>query len=121
MIKMLRHASLILLCLALVAGTMSMAVARGQASAMSQGGTVIVICTGYGVTSITLDDQGNPVGPVHLCPDCLAGLAAYLPPSPHDLIAIAGPAGQAVLIGNITQPRATEVLVAQARGPPLVG
>lgn len=67
------------LCLALVAGSVTMAVARGQSAALTGAGT-FVICTGYGVTTITLDSDGNPVGPVYLCPDCLAGLAACIVP-----------------------------------------
>lgn len=118
---MLRHLRLILLCLALVLGGMSMGVVRGQAAAVSQGSSTITICSGYGVTTITLDAQGNPVGPVHLCPDCLAGLSAYLPPSLLSLTDFAGPSTQVTPLGHSAHPRAARVLVTRARGPPLVG
>lgn len=121
MFRIVRSISLVLLCLALVAGSVSMAVARGQAAAMSNGGTTIVICSGYGVLSITLDDQGNPVGPVHPCPECLAGLAAYLPPDNPAIAALTGLGERVVAIGLGARPRAASVLVTRARGPPLVG
>jgi hypothetical protein len=121
MLKLFRPLGLVMLCLALVAGSVSMAVARGQAAAMSNGGTTIVICSGYGVLSITLDDQGNPVGPVHPCPDCLAGLAAYLPPDVPALVALVTRGVRAVVIGHNAAPRMAGVLVTRARGPPLVG
>lgn len=112
---------MILLCLAMGLGSVSMAVARGQAVAMSKGGTTLVICTGYGVMTVTLDDQGNPVGPIHLCPDCIAGLASYLPPA---LPVIPPVSLRALNVGSVeaaTQPRAAGVLLTRARGPPLRG
>ncbi|MGO4910375.1 hypothetical protein ACEN2J_18865 [Pseudorhodobacter sp. W20_MBD10_FR17] len=121
MLRIVRPISLVLLCLALVAGSVSMAVAKGQAAAMSNGGTTIVICSGYGVLSITLDDQGNPVGPVHPCPECLAGLAAYLPPDSPTIAALTSAGERVVAIGLSTRPRAADVLVTRARGPPLMG
>lgn len=120
MIRLFRLFSLMSLCLALALGSVSMAVARGQAVALSKGGTTIVICSGYGVTSITLDDQGNPIGPIHPCPECLAGLAAYLPPAVLGLIAVA-PAGERLVAGApVSQLRTAAVLTTRARGPPLI-
>jgi hypothetical protein len=121
MSQIFRLASLTLLCLALVVGSMSMAVARGQSVAAAQAGSTIEICSGYGVTTITLDAQGNPVGPVHLCPDCLAGLAAYLPPNLPPLAAWASTTRRATLAGDHVAVRAAGVLVTRARGPPLLG
>lgn len=105
--------------MALVAGSVSMAVARGQALAMSRGGTTIVICTGYGVMTIALDERGNPVGPVHLCPDCLAGMTTYLPASPVVIVPIVLASERVVLPAQVAQPRPASVLVTRARGPPL--
>lgn len=72
--RLLRLFSGLLLILALAAGSASMAVARGNAAAAA-GGSTIVICSGYGVMTITLDAEGNPTGPILPCPDCLSGLA----------------------------------------------
>lgn len=67
-------------CLALViaATSLTMAVARGQVAV----GDSIVICSGYGAVTITLDAQGNPVGPVHICPDCVLGAMAFVDANP---------------------------------------
>jgi len=119
--RILRLLSLTTLCLALVAGSVSMAMARGQAVAMSKGGITLIICIGYGVKTITLDDQGNPIGPVHPCPDCLAGLSAYLPPGLPALFPIMLPSQNVVAVELAALPRAAGVLVTRARGPPLVG
>lgn len=62
------------LAVVLAVTSVTMAVARAQPT----GGTAVVICTPNGLETITLDADGNPVGPVHLCPLCLA--AADLPP-----------------------------------------
>lgn len=113
-----RSLAMVLLCLALVASSVTMAVARSQAAAMSAGVFTAEICSGYGVTTITLDADGNPVGPVHPCPDCLAGLAAYLPPSLPQPLAAGQKFGKAVVDVRLVLPRLTAVLLTRARGPP---
>lgn len=55
--------------------SVTMALARHQAA----GGETVIICTADGLKAITLDDNGNPTGPVHLCPLCIA--AGDLPPA----------------------------------------
>lgn len=53
-----------------------------------QGTVQIVICSdtpdGSGLASISLDASGNPTGPQHTCPECLAALGAGLLPVPTD-------------------------------------
>ncbi|WP_050527630.1 hypothetical protein [Pseudorhodobacter aquimaris] len=84
--NMFRLMALMALCATLVAGSTSMAVARGQAAALSGGGTTIVICSGYGVMTIALDQRGDPLGNIHPCPDCLAGhIACLIPDQIHAL------------------------------------
>lgn len=75
---MIRPAAIVALCLALVLSSWTMAVARGHAAAP---GSQMVICTGYGLVTVTLDAEGNPTGPVLPCPDCVVTLAA-LPAGP---------------------------------------
>ena len=53
----------------------TMATARGQ----MVHGEAIVICSGYGVVTIVIGPDGEPVGSVHPCPDCTAHLAVVLP------------------------------------------
>ncbi|MEP2030756.1 MAG: hypothetical protein ABJI96_18840 [Paracoccaceae bacterium] len=44
----------------------SMAVARGSAMSMGQ----IVLCTGTGPVLVNVDEDGQPVSPPHICPEC---------------------------------------------------
>lgn len=118
MIRITRLFSTLVLILAFCAGTGVMAVARAQAAGPQ--GQNIVICSGYGVVTITVDAEGNPISPVHPCPDCVAGLAAVLVPSS---LSIAVPLAIARFVPNpkaeiwhVLQP----LYSAQARGPPLV-
>jgi hypothetical protein len=80
---LIRRLFSLLLCLILGLSSGTMAVARGQAS----GGMAVTICSGYGVVTVYLDEQGNPQpggGMVHMCPECLAGLGlAALPAAPR--------------------------------------
>lgn len=64
----------ILLSAILSVTSLTMAVARGQTRVAGE----FVICTGYGITTIQVDENGEPVGPVHLCPDMVLGLMAAL-------------------------------------------
>lgn len=118
MTQMLRLFNLLLLCAALAAASVSMAVARGQAAALPHG-TAVVICTGYGVMTITLDDQGNPIGPVHPCPECLAGLTTYLPPGPIAFDRAQGLGEKLSATAPTPPPRSAARLITRARGPPL--
>lgn len=121
MLKVFRLFGLLLLCFALVAGGVSTAVARGQAAALTKGGVTLVICSGYGVLTVMLDDQGNPVRATHPCPECLAGLGAYLPLGPTAIVPIARPSEKAMLLEPAAQPGAAGALNFRARGPPLLG
>lgn len=67
---MTRRLTLVVLAFLLVLTTQSMAVVRAAPDASGQ----IVLCTGGGVVTVFLDENGNPVGPPHVCPDCLAQL-----------------------------------------------
>ncbi|MFM2356854.1 MAG: hypothetical protein RLZZ528_2590 [Pseudomonadota bacterium] len=60
----------------------TLAQARGQARM----GESFILCTGAGAVVVTLDANGNPTGPAHVCPDMalalLAGVAAAAPVLP---------------------------------------
>jgi hypothetical protein len=47
------------------------AIASAQARHQAAGQHSIVICTGYGLVTITLDADGNPVKRILPCPDCV--------------------------------------------------
>jgi hypothetical protein len=104
-----------LLALVLATTSITMAVAR-SANIATQ---TVVICAGYGATTIELDAEGNPAGPVHLCPECTL---AFITPDPTrllagidgTLVALSRPIGQTQRVN----PSALPLL--QARGPPLL-
>lgn len=63
-----------LLALSLGATSLTMAVARGQARVAGE----IVICTGYGMTTLAVDAAGTPIGRLHICPDMALALLVTL-------------------------------------------
>ncbi len=67
-------------CLAMT--SLTMAVARGQARVAGE----VVVCTGYGVTTLQVDANGRPTGAAHLCPDMVLGMMAALDSWPPALI-----------------------------------
>ncbi|MCU0902013.1 MAG: hypothetical protein MUC82_16225 [Cypionkella sp.] len=101
------------LSVVLALSSATMASARGQ---MVQG-DAIVICSGYGIVTIVLGPDGEPVGSVHPCPDCTPHLAAVLP--------AAGPAAlrpltraEPVRVGQGAVAPAPAAPPPQARAPP---
>lgn len=73
-LRNLRPVLIGLMAMILAVTSLTMAVARGQTRVAGE----IVICTGYGITTISVDETGTPVGPVHICPDMVLGLMAAL-------------------------------------------
>ena len=76
----------LLLAAVMVLTSQSMAVARGGTGPAGQ----IVLCTGTGPVAVYVDDDGQPTGPPHLCPDCaLHLLDAFAAPdiAPAPLVA----------------------------------
>ncbi|MBN8294595.1 hypothetical protein JI664_21660 [Rhodobacter sp. NTK016B] len=66
-----------LLLIGLVLGFVTGSVAMASAHYQMRGAGQIVICTGFGATTITLDANGNPVDDKRiLCPECTPALAA---------------------------------------------
>lgn len=111
--RMRASLSALLLAFVLVFTGQSMALARFMETPSGE----MVLCTGTGPITVLTDDQGDPVGPAHICPDCALGFFAAVDDAPdmplrptgvsrlvHADIAITAPSSRA--------PRAT------ARGPP---
>jgi len=69
-----RLVSSFLLSLVIAVTSVGFASARGQSYDAT--GTVI-LCTAQGIVSVTLDGEGNPVGPQHICPDCVISTMAF--------------------------------------------
>ena len=105
----------LILALLIAVTSQQMAMARGMTKDASG---QVILCTGQGPTVVTLDAQGNPMGPVHICPDCALTVMAFA-----DAPAVV--VHQVVHIQSLTQTpvRKLQPYVfatrAQARGPPL--
>ncbi|WP_133361326.1 DUF2946 family protein [Antarcticimicrobium luteum] len=91
----------------------SMAVARGATDPTGQ----IVLCTGTGPVAVYVDEDGQPTGPPHICPDCalhlLAAVAAPdIAPAPLEISARRQVFAAAALRVS------SRACVRSARGPP---
>lgn len=62
----------ILLALLIAVTSQQMAVARGT---MLDAAGQVVLCTGHGVQTVTIDHHGDPMETVHICPDCAMTIA----------------------------------------------
>lgn len=108
--------SALLLALMLALTSITEAVARSG----SPGVTRMVICSAWGVSTVTLDAEGNPVVPSHPCAVCLAATGAALLP------AVTLPPARPLLAGLRSLPSGAgdaasrPAPVALARGPPAV-
>ena len=67
----------LLLATIVALSSVAMAAARHQPFGVDR----VTLCTEFGLTEVTLDAQGNPVGPMPPCPDCTAPGFAALPAS----------------------------------------
>jgi len=63
------------LALTIALTSVTMALARGQTR---DAAGIMIICSGAGVVSVSVDADGDPVGPVHICPDCALGALAWV-------------------------------------------
>lgn len=111
----IRTALAILLAVVTVLTSQQMAVARGQ----TRVGDQVVICSGYGITTAEVDENGNPVGPVHICPDMVLGIFAALDlPAP----VLQRPEGraEALTLRPTETAKGRTAPAARARDPPVV-
>jgi hypothetical protein len=109
-----RPFSAILLALLLSVTSVTMAVARGQSRVAGE----IVICSGYGFITIKVDQHGNEVDQVHLCPDMALGLIVAIDHAPLIVERPAGRASDLILVEpSLLQSRI--VPQARARSPPV--
>lgn len=61
------------LALLIAVTSQQMAMARGV---MYDAAGQVVLCTGQGTQTVTVDHSGNPIEVVHICPDCALTLVA---------------------------------------------
>lgn len=103
------------LFLALILGltSHSLAMARTMPGPSGQ----VELCTGTGPVTIYVDEDGQPVGRAHFCPDCaLHFLSGVIPPD-VDLERIASCSGLDVCCLSHSAASAPQITAA-ARGPP---
>lgn len=103
----------LLLSLMLVVTSHSMAVARGMPGPAGQ----MVICTGTGPVMISVDEDGQPTGPAHICPDAALSLIQVAFDSPPPAVARTLQTLRFVKAEPALSPGVYE-LAAQARAPP---
>ena len=101
------------LTLMLAFTSQSMAVARGMPSAAGE----IILCTGAGIVSVAVDENGQPVERPHICPDCAMSLFAFVADEP---VLPLRPLGSVEKLSPIQASLAAsaEKIPATARGPP---
>jgi hypothetical protein len=102
------------LILAIVLTAQSLALARGQTMVAGE----MVLCLGGEAVTVTVDAEGKPTGPAHICPDMALGLMAAFQ---HDLpvpVSVQGQ-GRALSVIAAVPVAALAELVPSARGPPL--
>lgn len=99
--------------LALAASSVTMAAARGHTRTAGE----VVICSGYGLTTVTVEAAGRPCGTVQICPDMVLALIAAHSDAPLGLTRPEGQASDLILVeARLTAlPTRAEV---RARGPP---
>lgn len=112
---LLRPLIALFLALTITLTSGAMAVARGNARA---GMGMITLCTGYGPQQVTVDKDGQPVGPAHFCPDC-ALAAFFLPGAPTGTPAVRLVESRLSVRPDIPSSLAIETATPQARGPPV--
>jgi hypothetical protein len=92
----------------------TLAGARGQ----TRTGESVILCTGAGALVVTLDAEGNPAGPAHVCPDMALALLAGVAAGPP-VVPAARPAGSEALTPAPAGPGAPVSLpLGEPRGPP---
>ncbi len=114
MIPAFRPLCALILALVLTLTGQAMAVARGAPGPAGQ----MVICSGSGPLTVSVDARGQPVGPRHICPDCLAGLTVGLLPAADALVRVLDPAAMVWPVVSVHRP-AWRGMGASARAPPV--
>lgn len=101
------------LVLILVLTGHSAAIARGMPGPAGY----VEYCLGEAAVIVPVDDQGNPVGPVHICPELSLSLLDWVAPAPAALPPVTLTVSRAV-VRTQTQDAAIRAVQASARAPP---
>jgi hypothetical protein len=79
----------------------------------------MVLCTGSGPVAVAVDENGQPVGPPHICPDCAMALFHAVGHS-HEAAPRAQARKASLHHGIIARPWTAPSPSPQARGPPVL-
>lgn len=105
----------VLLSLVVAVTSQQMMVMRGQNMAVGE----MILCTGQGPVSVSVDENGQPTGPAHICPDCALSLLDFAPVSQHDPIFAAAQLSLTWVPHSVTSTRHAKPNTC-ARGPPVL-
>lgn len=111
----IRSICLGLLAFVLLITSQQMAMARGELRTVSG---EVILCQGGVAVTVQVDDQGQPVGPVHFCPDCVISFFVDLPLADVSCSRGLGRA-EAVILPTFTRNISAEQATPSARGPPI--
>lgn len=100
----------------IIATSGAMASARGMAVDASG---EIILCTGTGLISVQVDAEGQPIGPMHYCPECALGaLMAVATGASVPVPDVASSQVQFISQNSVIAPHFA--LLSTARDPPIV-
>ncbi|EEW56646.1 conserved hypothetical protein [Ruegeria sp. TrichCH4B] len=112
---LLRRYTALLLAAALLLTGHSAAASRFARDATGQ----VILCTGTGPVTVYVDENGEPTGAPHICPDCITHILD-LAQSPMVFLAPAAVTRQAHRLPSRAQSDVATERTARARAPPLV-
>lgn len=103
------------LALTMALTSVSLAAAHAQAPM----GEWVEVCSADGTGTVLVDARGNPVTPMHLCPDCVAALAALDLPAHSPGASRPVTRAERLAPAPLTRAEGRAAPPAAARGPPL--
>jgi len=114
MVLRFRSALVLILSALMVLTSLSMAVARTAPDAAGQ----MVLCSGEGSVVVRVDEDGQPIGPAHYCPECAMSAMTGVEPA-NDLILLVAQGRSISLVVAKIQVLTRVTRAAQPRGPPI--
>ncbi|WP_417259531.1 hypothetical protein [Celeribacter sp.] len=114
--RSLRPLIAVVFAVLLFATSQTMAVTRGT---MRDATGAVVLCTGTGPITVLIDDDGQPVGPPKICPDCAMSVFA----DAGSAFVLSAPQSRVTPLRadqSVTLRRTAQTLTPLARGPPVV-
>lgn len=113
--QLLRSLSMILLLLAMMASSVTMAQARHQPRPIGD----MVLCTGYGMMVVPIDAQGQPTGPMLPCPDSILAVSALEAGAPDLPLPVLQPLNLTHALRELPAPASGGPLLPRSRAPPV--